>query len=81
MPNSASRSSTSRDGSSTGRQAGARAREYYEKALAKDPGHVATLRATAVLDIESALYDSAIRRLEQALQRDPDDGLSWYFLG
>jgi len=58
-----------------------RAREYYQKALAKDPQHVASLRAMAVLDVESALYPDAIQRLEKALDRDPDDGLCWYFLG
>lgn len=58
-----------------------KARQYYQKALDKDPGHVAALRAMAVLDVESALYQDAIGRLEKALQRDPDDGLSWYFLG
>ncbi|MGQ9573705.1 MAG: DUF5107 domain-containing protein [Thermoguttaceae bacterium] len=58
-----------------------RAREYYAKALAKDPGHVASLRALAVLDIESGLYQDATARLDKALQRDPDDGMSWYFLG
>jgi tetratricopeptide (TPR) repeat protein len=58
-----------------------RAREYYGKALAKDPGHVASLRAMAVMDIESALYQDAVKRLEKAVERDPDDGPSWYFLG
>ncbi len=58
-----------------------RAREYYGKALAKDPGHVASLRALAVLDVESALYQDAVKRLEKAVERDPDDGMSWYFLG
>ena len=32
------------------------ARGYYEKALARDPGHVASLRALAVLDFEAGLY-------------------------
>ncbi len=58
-----------------------RAREYYGKALAKDPGHVASLRALAVMDVEAALYQDAIKRLEKAVDRDPDDGMSWYFLG
>ena len=58
-----------------------RAREYYGKALAKDPGHVASLRAMAVMDVESALYQDAIKRLERVVDRDPDDGMSWYFLG
>jgi tetratricopeptide (TPR) repeat protein len=58
-----------------------RAREYYGKALAKDPGHVASLRALAILDVESALYQDAVKRLEKAVDRDPDDGMSWYFLG
>jgi tetratricopeptide (TPR) repeat protein len=58
-----------------------KARQYYETALAADPGHVESLRALAVLDLEAGLYHDAIQRLEKALQRDPDDGLSWYFLG
>ncbi|MFH1921513.1 MAG: DUF5107 domain-containing protein, partial [Planctomycetota bacterium] len=57
------------------------ARKYYEFALAADPGHVASLRALAVLDLEAGLYEEAALRLEKALERDPDDGLSWYFLG
>jgi tetratricopeptide (TPR) repeat protein len=57
------------------------ARKYYELALAEDPEHVASLRALAVLDVEAGLYQDAAARLEKALDRDPDDGLSWYFLG
>jgi tetratricopeptide (TPR) repeat protein len=58
-----------------------RARECYEKALARDPGHVASLRSLAVLDFESGLYAAAIKRLEKALDRDSDDGLCWFYLG
>ncbi|UCG55980.1 MAG: DUF5107 domain-containing protein [Phycisphaerales bacterium] len=58
-----------------------RAREYYEKALADDAGHVQAMRSLAVLDIEAALYGDAAERLEKAVERDPSDGLSWYFLG
>jgi len=58
-----------------------RARKYYELALAGDAGHVPSLRALAVLDMEAGLHENAIQRLERALDRDPDDGLSWYFLG
>jgi len=58
-----------------------KAREYYELALAEDPGHVDSLRALAVLDVEGGLYQDAIGRLSKALDRDGDDGLSWYFLG
>ena len=35
----------------------------------------------AVLDVEAGLYGEAIPRLEKALERDPDDGTAWYFLG
>ena len=63
---------------STNRQ---RAREYYEKVLAQDAGHAPALRSLAVLDVEAARYDAAAERLDKALQRDPDDGLAWYFLG
>jgi tetratricopeptide (TPR) repeat protein len=55
--------------------------EYYEKALARDPGHVASLRSLAVLDFEAGLYKQAIARLDKALDRDSDDGLSWYYRG
>lgn len=58
-----------------------KARQYYEMALASDPGHVSSLRALAVLDIESGLYDQAAERLQKALDRYGDDGLAWYFLG
>jgi len=57
------------------------AREYYEKALARDPGHVASLRALAVLDFEAGLYKQAIARLDKALARDGDDGLAWFYRG
>jgi tetratricopeptide (TPR) repeat protein len=58
-----------------------RAREYYEKALAQDPGCVPALRGLAVLAVEAGDYEAAILQLERALARDPTDGLSWYFLG
>jgi tetratricopeptide (TPR) repeat protein len=58
-----------------------KAREYYDLALARDPGHVAALRSLAVLDFESGLYEPAIRRLRKALERDSDDGLCWFYLG
>lgn len=57
------------------------ARQWYEKALARDPGHVASLRALAVLDFEAGLYSQAASRLQKALQRDSDDGLCWFYLG
>jgi len=58
-----------------------KAREWYEKALARDAGHVASLRSLAVLDFEAGLYPAAIEKCQKALQRDGDDGLSWYYLG
>ena len=58
-----------------------KAREYYEKALAEDAQHLPSLRGLAVLDIEAALYENAIKKLQIALDRDAGDGLSWYFLG
>jgi tetratricopeptide (TPR) repeat protein len=57
------------------------ARAAYEKVLAEDPGYLLALRALAVLDLEAGLYPQAIERLQKALNRDSDDGLSWYFLG
>ncbi len=58
-----------------------RAREFYEKALAADPGYAPALRGLGVLDLEAALYESATGRLQKAVERDPGDGLAWYFLG
>lgn len=58
-----------------------KARESYEKVLADDPGYVPALRALAILDTEAGLYKSAIGRLAKAVERDPGDGLAWYFLG
>jgi tetratricopeptide (TPR) repeat protein len=58
-----------------------KAREYYEKALADDAGYAPALRGLAVLDTEAGLYKDAITRLEKAVQRDPGDGVAWYFLG
>jgi tetratricopeptide (TPR) repeat protein len=58
-----------------------KAREYYEKAIAHDPGHVLSLRSLAVLDFEAGLFVKAIGKLEKALQRDNDEGLCWYYIG
>jgi tetratricopeptide (TPR) repeat protein len=58
-----------------------RAREGYEKVLTDDPGFAPALRALAILDTEAGLYESAITRLAKAVERDPGDGLAWYFLG
>ncbi len=46
-----------------------------------DPGHVASLRALAVLDYEAGLYEEARQRLQAALARDSDDGLCCYYMG
>jgi len=58
-----------------------KAREYYEKALARDAGHVASLRALAVLDFEAASYQLAMQEAQKALERDSDEGLCWFYLG
>ena len=57
------------------------AREWFHKALAKDASHVASLRGLAILDLESGLYEEAVSRLCEALERAPDDGMSWFYLG
>ncbi len=57
------------------------ARAWYEKALERDPGHADSLRALAVLDIESGRYAAARDRLDEALKRAPDDGLTWCYRG
>jgi len=58
-----------------------KAREYYEKTLADDADYAPALRALAVLDTEAGLYEEAIARLQKAVERDPGDGVAWYFLG
>ena len=58
-----------------------KAREYYEKAIHRDPGHVAALRSLAVLDQEAGRYEAARDKLEKALLRDSDDGMSCFHLG
>jgi tetratricopeptide (TPR) repeat protein len=57
------------------------ARQYCEKALAKDPGFGPALRLLGVLDLAAGLYQNARERLGKAVERLPDDGLSWYLLG
>jgi tetratricopeptide (TPR) repeat protein len=57
------------------------ARNLYERALEKDPGHTSTLVALAVLDAEAGRYDAASKSLEKALARDPRNGLAAYLLG
>jgi tetratricopeptide (TPR) repeat protein len=57
------------------------ARRYCEKALAKDPGFAPALRLLGGLDLAAGLYERARERLGKAVERLPDDGLSWYFLG
>ncbi|MCU0959805.1 MAG: DUF5107 domain-containing protein [Pirellulaceae bacterium] len=56
------------------------ARRNYELALARDPGHVDSLRALAVLDYEAGHHEQARERLRRAVARDRDDGLSCYYL-
>ncbi len=34
-----------------------------------------------MLDTKAGLYEEAIARLQKAVQRDPGDGVAWYFLG
>lgn len=59
----------------------ANARRYYEKAIVRDAGYSPALRNLAVLDYEAGLYAKAGDRLQEAIQRNPADGPSWYFLG
>ncbi len=57
------------------------ARQQYAEALEHDAGHAPTLRALGGLEIEAGRFGEAVERLEQALDRDPDDGMTWYLLG
>ena len=57
------------------------ARKYYDMALSQDAGYCPALRQQAVLDIEAGMYETAAKRLEKAVERNSEDGLSWYFLG
>ncbi len=43
------------------------ARDYYEKTLVRDAGHVLALRALAILDFEAGLYQQAIEKLQKAI--------------
>lgn len=56
------------------------ARRQYRAALEIDPGHSPSLRALAVLEIESGRYGVAREHLLAALRRDGSDGLTWYLL-
>lgn len=57
------------------------ARESYGNALASDAGFAPALRNLGALAISSAQFDSAVAYLEQAVGRDGDDALAWYYLG
>jgi tetratricopeptide (TPR) repeat protein len=57
------------------------AREWYQRALARDDGHSGAHFSLAVLDVEAGLYSSAAEHLERVLARDPRHGLAWYFMG
>ncbi len=57
------------------------ARRRYAEALGHDAGHAPTLRALGGLEIEAGRFGEAVERLQQALDRDPDDGMTWYLLG
>jgi tetratricopeptide (TPR) repeat protein len=58
-----------------------KARECYEKVLERDPKHLLSLRALAVMDMESGLYGPAAEKLKKALESDDGDVLCWYYLG
>lgn len=58
-----------------------KAREYYNKSLSVDPGYTLSLQAIGVLDFESAQYAEAASKFKTALNRNANDGLSWYFSG
>ncbi len=58
-----------------------KAREYYGKALEADPGHVASLRALAVMDFEAGTLRRCPHAVASAIARDGDEGLCCYYLG
>ena len=58
-----------------------KAREWFEAALEIDASHYDALVALAVLDLESARYQSAWKRLERAIERDPGKGMAHYLAG
>ncbi len=58
-----------------------KARAYYNKSLNVDPGYTLSLQAIGILDFESALYVEAASKFKTSLNRNTNDGLSWYFLG
>lgn len=57
------------------------ARQAYLAALERDPNHVPSLKALAVLDFEAARYDDALVRLERAIETAPNDGWAWFYAG
>ncbi len=58
-----------------------KAREWYMKVLEQDPLHTEAHRQLGILDLEAGLYNKAIEHFSKALQRNPDDVMSWYYLG
>lgn len=57
------------------------ARARYADALRLDPRHSPTLQALGGLEIEAGRFAVAIDLLRRAIERNPDDGLTWYLLG
>lgn len=57
------------------------ARKAYEDVLALDPKHARALCGLALLELETGRYAPAQERLQMAVDRDPDDGITWYLLG
>lgn len=58
-----------------------RAREAYEAALNLDSGNSDAHLGLAILDMESANYESARQHLATVLSRNPERGEAWYYLG
>ena len=57
------------------------AREWYGKVLSEDPLHTDANRQLGVLNLEAGLFTSAVAHFERALERNPDDAMSWYYRG
>ena len=53
-------------------------KDYFHEALQRDPGHVPSHISLAEWDIKRADYRSALRHLEAAGQRSPDNGTIFY---
>lgn len=56
------------------------ARRAFDRALAMRPGAPAVLRMLSRLDMEAEDFSTALKRLREAVSREPEHVAGWYFL-